>query len=86
MLSLVDTMLTDSSFEIITKGIPSTLTSLDLSKNENLTAKSYSLLHNLKSLRYLNVEQNCMEDECLSILLQIKQDELWKPKKLFNGL
>ena len=69
MLSLVDSMLCDKSFEIIVKGVPQSLISLDLSRNENLGAKSYEKLHYLQNLRYLNVEQNFMGDECLAVLL-----------------
>lgn len=56
MLSLVDSMLCDQSFEIIVRGIPLSLISLDLSRNENLTARSYEKLQSIKNLRYLNVE------------------------------
>jgi hypothetical protein len=86
MLSLVDSMLCDQSFEIIVRGIPLSLISLDLSRNENLTARSYEKLQSIRNLRYLNVEQNYMGDECLAALLQIKQDPTWNPVKLFNGI
>lgn len=86
MLSLVDSMLCDQSFEIVARGVPDSLISLDLSRNENLTAKSYEMLHGIRNLRYLNVEQNYMGDECLAALLQIKQDPSWNPVRLFNGI
>lgn len=85
MLSLVDSMLCDQSFDIIVREIPHSLISLDLSRNEHLTAKSYDKLQAIRNLRYLNVEQNYMGDECLAALLQIKQDVTWNPVKLYNG-
>ena len=56
MLSLVDTMLCDTSFKTLIKGVPQSLLSLDISKNENLSVKSYKKLHSLSNLRHLNVE------------------------------
>ena len=85
MLSLVDSMLTDNSFEILINSIPDSLVLLDLSRNENLTQKSYEKLHRLKNLKYLNVEQNQMGDECLAALLQIKQDVNWNVVTLIDG-
>jgi hypothetical protein len=56
MLSLVDTILCDAAFKILIRGVPKSLLSLDISKNENLSVKSYRKLHNLYNLRHLNVE------------------------------
>lgn len=85
MLSLVDSMLCDESFAIIARGIPQSLLGLNISKNEQLTSHSYSKLHEFSKLRILNLEQNSIDDEKLSYILQIHQDFQWNPIKMFSG-
>jgi len=86
MLSLADTMLTDEAFFLFCKDIPQTLISLDLSRNDQLTVRSYSLLHKFMHLKHLNVEQNNLGDDGLAALLEVKQDMAWNPIPLFAGI
>ena len=70
-MSLIDTMLHEEAFLIILETTPRTLTSLNLSNNEHLTAKCYSVLHKFDSLAHLTLEKCNINDEILNLLLDL---------------
>lgn len=64
-------MLTEEPFMIVFEKTPKTLISLELSKNEHLTPKCFSFLHNFPSLAHLSVENCNIGDETIAILLNL---------------
>jgi len=69
-LSLTNTLLNDSGFEMIAVVCKGTLRSLDISKNPSLTPKTYNFIAvNFRRLECLNVERNFIKDEGCSALL-----------------
>ena len=70
-MSLIDTMLHEEAFLTILEATPKTLTSLNLSNNEHLTAKCYSALHKFDSLANLTLEKCNIGDEILFLLLEL---------------
>ena len=83
-MSLVDCRLGDEAFLIILRATQATLTSLNLSQNEHLTAKSYKALHKFKSLAHLTLENCGIGDEILALLLDL--DPLKYNQELFDPI
>lgn len=50
---------------------PKTLISLELSKNEHLTPKCFSYLHNFPNLAHLSLENCNIGDETIALLLDL---------------